>query len=394
MLARRFNLLRLNMVLLGLLCQGLLFGQDPFFLQFTNTESFFNPSLTGFRGAMSVSAKYKGQWNQSGSPGFQTISLDLEESLPCSFFDYGLHVGTDQEGAGLLRTTDFGGRMAGTIAFDAGYSSHNLRFGLAMMWASKRVDYSRLVFSDQLDPKYGTSNNNGTPNATSFVPYNDGRSLWFIQPAVGFSHRILLNRQRFRSPTMLYGLAIHNAFSFGKRDFSGNIESILEQDTRLPLRWHGFLSTEFVLTSKARTVVTFRPLIAYQQQGPIHYSEFGGRLSVNRNLAVGLAYHTNFHSQETPHNNTDWYSIQLEFGGIVQRSKRIDLGLAYAGNLTGLRNGFGPILEISLAVHFASSPSCSLWGYADEVPYGDQIKCPTSTLTPGRRKMYESIWYQ
>ncbi len=394
MIIRPLDHVRVLMVSLGLILQGLLYGQDPFFLQFTNAESFFNPSLTGFRGALSVSAKYKGQWNQSGSQGFQTLSTDIEESLPCSFFDYGLHVGADQEGDGLLRTTDFGGRIAGTIAFDAGYSSHNLRFGLAMMWASKRVDYSRLIFSDQLDPKYGSTNSSGVPNATSFVPFNDGRSLWFIQPAVGFSHRILLNRQRFRSPTILYGLAIHNAFSLGSKDYAGNIESILEQDTRLPMRWHAFLSTEFVLGVKDRTVITLRPLAVYQQQGPIHYAEVGSRLSLNRNLAVGFSYHFNLHHQESPLTNTDWYGIQVEVGGIIQRSRRIDLGLAYAGNLTGLRNGFGPILELSLAVHFASSPSCSLWGYADEVPYGDKIKCPTSTLTPGRRKIYESIWYK
>lgn len=386
--------LHILLICLGMAGCSRTFGQDPFFIQFAHSESAFNPSLTGYRGALSLISKYKGQWMQSGSQGFQTVSIDLEESLPCSVVDYGLHVGADQEGSGLLRTTDFGGRVAGTIAFDAGYSSHNVRLGLAMLWASKRVDYSRLVFSDQLDAKYGTVDANGLPNPTSFVPFNDGRSLWFFMPAMGFSHRILLNRQKFRSPTILYGLAIHNAFSLGSQRYAGNIESILEQDTRLPIRWHAFLSPEFVMIAEGRTFVTVRPLLAYQQQGPIHYAEIGSRFSLNRNLALGLYYHGNHHDQDEGFSNTNWYSIQAEFGGIIGRTKRIDLGIAYAGNVSGLRNQMGPILEVSVALHFATSPSCQLWGFEDEVPYGDQIKCPTSTMTPGRRKMYEGLWYR
>lgn len=385
---------RLACITVSLFIYSALIGQDPFFVQFTHSESFFNPSLTGFRGALSVTAKYKGQWLRSRGNGFQTLSLDVEESLPCSVVDYGLHVGADQEGDGLLRTTDFGARVAGTIAFDAGYSSHNVRLGLSMLWAAKRVDYSRLIFSDQLDPKYGTTNANGVQNPTSFIPFNDGHSLWFIMPAVGFTHRILVNRQHFRSPTILYGLALHNAFSFGNQRYTGNIESILEQETRLPMRWHMFFSTEFVLFSEGRRLLTARPLAVYQQQGPIHYMEVGSRFSLNRNIAVGIYYHGNTHPQEEPHRNTNWYSVQLDFGSIVDRTKRIDLGLTYAGNISGLRNQLGPIFEISLGVHFAKSPSCQLWGFEDEVPYGDQIKCPTSTMTPGRRKMYEGLWYQ
>ena len=369
-------------------------AQDPFFTQFTLSESYFNPALTGYRGALSVMGKYKTQWHLREDIGFRTASLALEESLPCSPFDYGLHLGVDREGEGLLTTTDAGARGAGTVAWEMGRSIHNLRFGISLQWSAKRVDYSRLVFSDQLDAKYGTVDVNGVRNPTSFVPFNDGRSLWFFTPAVGFSHRILLDRQQFRSPTIHYGMAMHNAFTFGDRRQTGNVESILDLDTRIPQRFHAFFSTEFVAYSDGRTFLGLRPLVAWQQQGPISYCEVGNRFSLNRNMAVGLHYHFNPHGTGTDRYNSNWFSLQAEFGTIVQRTRRLEFGLCYAGNVTGVRNHFGPIIEVSMAVHFASSPTCSGLGLQDEVPYGDGVRCPTSSITTGRSKMYESIWYK
>lgn len=369
-------------------------AQDPFYTQFFLAESHFNPALTGYRGAFSIMGKYKSQWHLAHVSGFQTSSVAIEESLPCSPFDYGLHLGVDREGEGLLTTTDFGGRVAGTIAWEMGLSSHNLRLGAALLWASKRVDYSRLVFSDQLDPKYGTKDPNGGTNPTQFVPFNDGRSLWFISPGVGFTHRILFNRQRFRSPTLHYGAALHHALALGEQRFVGNVESILEQDTRIPGRIHVFLSSEFVLLANGRSFLTLRPLAVHQRQGPLHYYELGARLSFHRQFALGAYYHFNSRNPEAAQPHTRWYSLQAEVGGIVARNRRIDLGFSYCGNLSGLRNTFGPIIEVGLGFHLAASPVCQVLGYRDEVPYGDHIKCPTSAITPGRRKMYESLWYQ
>ena len=217
-----------------------LFGQDPFYNQFYMNESRFNPALVGYRGALSVMSKYKTQWNNNQTAGFQTGLLSLEESLPCSIFDYGLSMNGDQEGDGLLKTYELGFRAAGTIAWDAGYSSHNARIGLGLSWSGKRIDYSRLLFSDELDPKYGSVDVLGQDLPTEFIPPNDGRSLWFFSPSIGFTHRILVNRQSRRSPTIHYGIAVHNAFSLGRKEYIGNIESLLDKDTRIAPRFNLF----------------------------------------------------------------------------------------------------------------------------------------------------------
>lgn len=369
------------------------YAQDPFYTQFYLNESEYNPALVGYRGATSLMVKHKSQWFLGGVPGFQSGTISFEESLPCSVFDYGVAFQGDQEGEGLLRTLNMTGRIAGTVAWDLGYSSHNLRAGIGLGWASKSIDYSRLVFSDELDPKYGTVDASGVDNPTAFIPLNDGRSLWFFSPAVGLTHRILVNRQNRRSPTIHYGVALHHAFSIGQREYFGNIESILGTETRIDARWNLFFSSEFILVSDGRSFLSFQPLMIYQRQGVLSYYEVGSRFGMNRNISLGIHYHAASGAYGLAKDN-NWITLEGQLGGIMLKDRRVDVGIAYASNLTGQRNHFGPILEFSLAFHFASSPTCNLAGFKDEVPYGSDIKCPTSSLTPGRRKMYESIWYK
>lgn len=368
-------------------------AQDPTYTQFFLNESRFNPALVGYRGALSFMAKYKTQWNTTGVSGFQSGYFSMEESLPCSVFDYGISMNGDQEGDGLLKTLETALRVAGTVAWDAGFSSHNARIGLGLGWASKRIDYDRLLFSDELDPKYGTVNSQGVDLSTAFIPPNDGRSLWFFSPSIGFSHRILLNRQNRKSPTLHYGIAVHHAFSLGDREYTGNIESILSADTRIAPRINVFANGEFILISNGRSFFSTQPVFVWQQQSQLSYFEIGNRFHLNRNLSMGVHYHGNV-SKLDRNMDTNWLTIEGQFGGMTGAGRRIDLGVSYAANLTGLRNYLGPILEVSLGIHLAKSPTCKLAGFGDEVPYGNDIKCPTSALTPGRRKLYEGIWYK
>jgi type IX secretion system PorP/SprF family membrane protein len=371
----------------------LLNAQDPFFTHFYNNESTYNPALVGYRGAFSFSAKYKSQWNGPATPAFRSGTASLEESMPCSIFDYGLHAAFDEEGSGVFRTYDFGGRLAGTVPFDIGRSRHNLRFGIGLQWSFKTIDYTRLFFSDQLDPKYGRFDRFGNINAGSFIPPNDGRSLWFFSPSVGGAHRILLDNKNRRSPTILYGAALHNAYSLLNDGVSGHEESILGLGTRIPSRYTFFGSIEFIPYMDRRNdfFVGVRPLIMYQYQGGLHYWEAGARVSASRMLALGIYYH--FNKSPAQGTNTNWFTLALDFGDIVAGRQRIDLGFAYSASTTGLRNQVGPIFELSMSFHFGKSPSCGLAGEENDL-ITPAMECPTSAFTPWRRKMYEGIWYK
>lgn len=369
------------------LCLLVLFqlsAQDPFYAHFYNNESTFNPALTGIKGALSFNAKYKSQWQDKPLPSYISGTVSLEESLPCSILDYGFNFNFDEEGDGRFRTYDFGMKFAGTAPFEIGYSLHNLRFGGALQWSYKTIDYRKLIFSDQLDPKLGTI------FPTSFIPPNDGRSFIFFTPAVGFAHQILFDQNTRRSPSLIWGASLHNAYSLGAKHL-GNEESILGIGTRVPQRIVGFLEMEFIPYNSARNYLSVRPLVMMQRQSGLYYFEAGSRVGLNRLLTAGIFYHYN----RPPHegHNTNWFSFSLEFGGLFAEGKRLDLGFSYSNNFSGLRNAVGPVFEVSLALHFATSPGCRLMGRENEVGYGNVVRCPSISAS-NRRKMYENIWYK
>ncbi len=369
-------------------------AQDPFFAHFYNNESAYNPALTGYRGALSLSAKYKSQWAAAGVPAFRTLLVSLEESLPCTIFDYGFSVLSDQEGDGIFRTLDIGGKLAGVVPFDWGNSRHNLRFGMSLQWSVKSIDYSRLIFSDQLDPKYGFVDVFDNPIPTGFVPPNDGKSLWFFTPSVGFSHRILVDESKRRSPTIHYGLAVHNAYSLGKGEYTGQEESLLNIGTLIPRRYSFFGAAEFIPYLDRAGFIAVKPQMFYQRQAGLSYIEAGGKFSLNRFLALNLLYHFN---QAPPEGrNSNWFSIALELGWFMSDDTKVDLGFAYSGNISGLRNQVGPIFEVSMAFHFNTSPGCKLAGSDIDKQHEPNFsyRCPTSSQTPWRRKLYEGIWYR
>lgn len=362
-------------------------AQDAFFTHFYNNESSYNPALVGYRGAFSFAAKYKSQWAAAGIPAYQSGVASLEESLPCSIFDYGLTAAFDEEGQGILRTYEFGGKLAGVVPLDIGKSQHNFRIGLGLNWSFKTIDYNRLIFSDQLDPKYGNI------DPTGFIIPNDGRSLCFFTPSIGATHRILLNTKNRRSPTIHYGAAIHNAYSMFKGSETGQEESILNIGTRIPSRYTFFGAIEFIpyWDINNSLFISLRPLVLYQSQGGLAYWEAGTRISVNRLIAFGIYAH--FNEAPPEGQNTSWLTLNLELGEVVAKNNRIDIGLAYSSNFSGLRNQFGPTLEVSIAYHFGKSPSCGIAGLDNDLA-NKAMECPTSAQTPWRRKMYEGIWYR
>lgn len=373
---------------------SILWAQDPFSTHFYNNQSAYNPALTGHRGALSLDLKVKTQWGTSAVAPFRSGSVSVEESLPCSILDYGVHFNFDEEGDGRFRTYDGGFRFAGTIPFETNSQLHNIRLGGALQWSYKTIDYSQLVFSDQLDPKYGNL------FGSSFVPPNHGASNVFFTPAVGVVYSGLFNKQSRQATRLTMGLSLHNAYSLGA-DFLGNEESILGLGTKIPPRFVAFAEAEIVPYTSPGSYFSVRPLLLYQRQsrplfgqgGRLQYMEAGARFSLNRLLTAGAFYH--FTGQRSAEGfNTNWFTLSLEAAAFMggNKDKRVDLGFAYSNNFTGLSNAVGPVFEVSLAIHLRRSPSCALMGSPIQ-GVGRPMPCPTTRST-ARRKLYENIWYQ
>ena len=87
-------------------------AQDAYLQHFYGNESSFNPAFTGQQGALRLGISYRTQWGATTAPAYLAQKVVLEESLPCLFFDYGLFARRDEEGAGKLTTSEFGGSIA------------------------------------------------------------------------------------------------------------------------------------------------------------------------------------------------------------------------------------------------------------------------------------------
>lgn len=127
------------------------FGQDPVSSQFFFNELYMNPAFCGLKRDARVGLDYRRQW--LGIPG-KLETYDCWGDIYSNIFNGGLGFMASQDvsGDGLLKTTSAG------IIQSFEYTIPKvirIRAGFNVTGVQKRIDWSRLVFSDQLDPSLG-----------------------------------------------------------------------------------------------------------------------------------------------------------------------------------------------------------------------------------------------
>ncbi len=128
-------------------------SQEPIFTQFCLNPIYINPALAGYENNFKFSTNQRFQWPSIPSQ-FNTTSLALDswQNLTNSGFS-SMYV-RNVEGEGSLTTTSFSVGAAYRL-FDKGQSPIKFQFGIQYQHIRKRIDWSRLVFSDELDALYG-----------------------------------------------------------------------------------------------------------------------------------------------------------------------------------------------------------------------------------------------
>lgn len=360
--------------------------QDPAYQNFIQNRFLFNPALTGSNGAQSWKFRSKLQWNNDGGGGYKTLSLQFEETMPCSIVDLGFKMNYNEEGAGLYRTMEAGMLASAFITppFNTLFSDHNIKVGLDFSWGLNTIDFSRLIWSDQLDPKYGVR------FPTSFVPPNDGQSSVYFNPGLGFSWRAVWNKKSPKAWMTNMGLAMYRFISVQDGEVNQSV-SVLGLKNTNPYRLTGFFESEWVMLYFNSKFISLRPSVLYQKQGNINYAEAGVRAGYLRDAGIGVYYHT---APGNDFGQTPWISLSTDFMVPVGKGKKMELSFTFSENVGGLQNFSGPQFEIGISYHLAKSSVCNLLGFKDDVPYDNSYKCPIMAITPGKRKIYENIWYK
>ncbi|MEO7080658.1 MAG: type IX secretion system membrane protein PorP/SprF [Flavobacteriales bacterium] len=140
--------LGLTLSLLGALSA---FAQDPQFTQFYANPLYLNPAFAGTARCPRVSLNYRNQW-PALTGTFVTTSASYDQDVRGIMGGLGLLVTSDQAGKGTLNTTTVSGIYSYTQAVSRKFS---IKAGFQATYFQKSLDWNKLTFGDQIDPRRG-----------------------------------------------------------------------------------------------------------------------------------------------------------------------------------------------------------------------------------------------
>lgn len=204
-------------------------AQDAQFTQFYAVPTYISPAFVGTGLQTRFGLAYRDQW--PSMPGsFVTGNFAFDHYMPEVNSGIGLLVNHDKAGSGGLRYTSITAQYAYEIELKRKVF---LRPALQFGWVNHAVDYSRLVFGDQL-VRGG--------DVGTFESYN-GHSVSYTDMGTGLL---------FFTPRMWLGVAMHH--------LNRPNQSLLYSEARIPRRFsmHGGYRTELrspVIREHAQSIV-------------------------------------------------------------------------------------------------------------------------------------------
>ncbi len=316
-------------------------GQDPSLSQFYNHRLYLNPAFTGTQSGLTLGLHYKNQWSTVPG-GFTTYSawVDLQEPFISSGF--GLMLLRDQEGSGSLVTQGIGFSYSYIVRFS---DKFNVNIGLRTSYTQKFIDWSKLVFSDQLHPI------DGIVNGTNAVPIIERSNL--VDFDAGFVARWQMD---------LGKKEVHSNIGFAVSHLNEPEESLQYIGTKLPRRYTFHAGTMIPFSffkNFGKRQIYLSPNIKVDYQGDIQVYSYGLYV-ISSPIYVG-----GFYQNRTPGFDFDNTNFLTIIGGVetnISKHTTLNVGYSYDINLTGLSLRAGGVHEISMRINFDSASMFGISG--------------------------------
>lgn len=242
-------------------------AQDHVYSQFFNAPIYLNPSLTGqFEGDIRMNLIYRNQWSGlSGDLSYITASADLNISKFAG--GVGLMFTRSSEGTAYLVKNN----AAATYSYSVGGDGFVASFGIQAGFTNRQIDWSKLVFGDQIDMRLGY-----IPGSVSAAQPPDVDSKIFFDAAAGTN----IVFQNFMA-----GVAVHH---LNKPD-----ESFSGTQAKLPMRITANASYRIPLSSYSdynpdEGTYLIPSLVYYKQASSTSVS--AGAQFKHRGLNTGIWY--------------------------------------------------------------------------------------------------------
>lgn len=284
-------------------------AQDPQFSQFYANPLYLNPAFAGSARCPRAVMNYRNQW-PAITGTFVTYSASYDQHVDPISGGLGLLVTQDVAGQGTLNTT----RVSAIYSYQRAISkTWSIKAGFEVTYFQKSLDWNKLTFGDQIDPRRG------------FIYQTNDIPRGGVVNNIDFSSGLLLFNEMF-----FFGIAAHH--------LTQPNESLIVGTSRLPRRWTGHAGATIPVGDR-NSDVSLSPNILYQVQGDFQQLNLG--LYVNKSPFVAGVWYR-------------WQDALIVMLGVQTNTIRV--GYSYDLTLNRLGIGTGGSHEVSLALQFNCKP--------------------------------------
>ncbi len=329
-------------------------AQDPNFSQFEMNPLYFNPAYAGSITDLRIGLNYRNLWfNVPGNsfPGsLSAYNLYIDKQFNNALIGgLGVFAFQNFKGEGLLRHTAAGFVYAWRMPTQTDYS---LSFGTKIYYNQLKIDWDRLVFSDQVDAELGYLN---IPSA--YTPQNDGKKNYLdIDAGVTFGFNIFQNKPDEQKWTHEFSFAVAHLI---RPDVSLNgIES------KLPMKYTLMYNTSF---PALKNKVYLNPKFLFEKQDDFLAYTYGFNIYVvkkhrfkssftqsyfTKPLYLGVYFRNPKYNDLK--NTKSFIVVVGHTGSFGVKDTRYQIGLSYDFTLGGLNLSTYGALELSATLVIAT----------------------------------------
>ena len=218
--------MRILILIVALLIQGLyqLKAQDPHFSQFYANPLYLNPAMAGTNGCHRIVSNYRNQW-PSISGSYVTYNISYDGHYDEIAGGIGAHLLHDRAGVGELTSTQLSLMYSYHLTVSSNFA---IKAGLQYMGMSKEIDFAKLTWFDQIEPRLGFVGATNEPLPEQGL-YKTGIIHDFSAGILAFSSKFYVGFavHHINTPNVtFYG----NDDSYLPRKYTGNIGMMIPMD--------------------------------------------------------------------------------------------------------------------------------------------------------------------
>lgn len=259
-------------------------AQDPQYTQYYSNQLMLNPAFAGSSKGPRIAMNYRSQWVKI--PGFYVqgaFSYDQPFYVGNTRQGYGININYDRAGEGNLTKIDISGNYSFEVPLT---DEHTLRLGVAGGFQQASIDFFRLRFPDQIDPRDGVVRPTAEPGALgglSEVQYRPDFSAGFL----------------YYNSIAFLGLTVNHLTEPVQRFYNTGTALPPEIDARLPRKYTvsgGLRLPMGPYNDPEKVVIT--PTFLFKQQGQFNQIDAGLYIDVepmtfgfwyrNQDAVIGL----------------------------------------------------------------------------------------------------------